>query len=94
MYSSIGNAYLQVSPHKFRSIVATTLYNTGQLSQRDIDSVAKSMLTSSTILMRHYIRVHPSVDYTRAQDHLDSMLGKRRTRDEDGDEAKEEEEED
>jgi hypothetical protein len=36
------------------------------------------MLTSDSILLKHYVKINPKAQYKRAQDTLDSVLGKRR----------------
>lgn len=68
---------VDISPHQFRAVVATCLYEEGRTTIRDLQAVARSMLTSTETLLKHYIRVHPRVDYSRAQGQLDSVLGKR-----------------
>lgn len=68
---------VEVSPHKFRAVIASALYAEGNTSVGDLSAVARSMLTSTDTLLKHYIKVNPAVDYSRAQDQLDSVLGKR-----------------
>ena len=75
-----------MSPHQFRSIVATALYNDGA-SLQDLQAVSATMLTSTSTLMRHYVRVNPAEQYA-AQANLDSVLGKR-SRDSEGEEKEE-----
>lgn len=67
---------IEVSPHRFRTIIATCLYSEG-LTLRDLDAIARTMCTSTSTLLKHYVKVNPSLEYGRAQVQLDSVLSKR-----------------
>lgn len=69
---------VRVSPHRFRSIIATVLAEEGKATSiADLNAISRSMLTSTSTLLKSYIRINPQLDYSRAQGHLDSVLGKR-----------------
>jgi hypothetical protein len=67
-----------VSPHQFRSVIASAIFDRGGAATvGDLNALSRSMLTSTSTLQRHYIRVKPAADYARAQAQLDTVLGKR-----------------
>ena len=69
---------VEVSPHKFRAVIASAIFsNGGAATVGDLNALSRSMLTSTSTLLRHYIRIKPTADYARAQAQLDSVLGKR-----------------
>ncbi len=46
-------------------------------TEADVQALTTTMLTSRSTLLRSYLRVHPAIQYRRAQGNLDSVLGKR-----------------
>ena len=57
-------------------MVATVLYKDGATEQ-EMKAVATTMLTSSSTLLRHYVKLPASDQYEQAQERLTSVLGKR-----------------
>jgi hypothetical protein len=64
--------------------MASAIYNeTGAAtSMNDLNSLSRSMLTSTSTLLKHYIRTPPNEDYARAQARVESVVLGKRTRDE------------
>jgi hypothetical protein len=67
---------IEVTPHQFRAIWASAIYNEGT-TMNDLQALSRSMLTSTSTLLKHYIRTPPNKDYERAQEQVNSVLGKR-----------------
>lgn len=48
------------------------------LTHSQVNAISTAMLTSDSILLKHYIKINPKAQYRQAQETLDTVLGKRR----------------
>lgn len=47
------------------------------MTHSDVHAVSTAMLTSDSVLLKHYVHTNPQHEYQQAQQQLNSLLGKR-----------------